>query len=195
VCDRNLVAKILEDHSLSKKIEQYMPEDTRFPLSEGFEFLLGLHPPGWTLREYAKDTIRRLTMNGNVILVGRGGAIITARLHYVLHVRLIAPFDFWVRNLAHSQGITEQEAVRLVHANDEANHHYVRSYLNADVRDPLLYDLVVNTGENGFERVARIICAALLDLIARGRGHGPALYQADSNHFSSAEVAAGLRCY
>jgi hypothetical protein len=106
VFDRNLVSKILEDHSLSKKIEEFMPEGTRFPLSEGFEFLLGLHPPGWTLREYAKDTIRKLATNGNVILVGRGGAIITAQLHYVLHVRLIAPFDFRVRNFAASQGIT-----------------------------------------------------------------------------------------
>jgi cytidylate kinase len=168
--DRNLVSRILEDHSLSKKIEQYMPEDARFPLSEGFEFLLGLHPPAWTLREYAKNTIRKLALNGNVILVGRGGGIITARLHNVLHVRLVAPFDFRVRNFARAQGIVEQEAARLVRANDQAIHHYVRSYLNADVSDPLHYDLVVNTGNYGFERVARIICAALLDLIRRGRG-------------------------
>ena len=45
VFDRNLVSKILEDHNLSKRIEEFMPEDARFPLSEAFEFLLGLHPP------------------------------------------------------------------------------------------------------------------------------------------------------
>ena len=53
VFDRNLLTKILEDHDLSKRIEEFMPEDSRFPLSEAFEYLLGLHPPGWTLREYA----------------------------------------------------------------------------------------------------------------------------------------------
>jgi hypothetical protein len=43
----NLPGKILEEHSLSERIEQFMPEDFRFPLTESFEFLLGLHPrPG-----------------------------------------------------------------------------------------------------------------------------------------------------
>jgi MEDS: MEthanogen/methylotroph, DcmR Sensory domain len=64
VFDRDLIAKILEDHSLSKRIEEFMPEDSRFPLSESFEFLLGLHPRSGLLREYTKDTIRKLTITG-----------------------------------------------------------------------------------------------------------------------------------
>jgi cytidylate kinase len=142
-----------------------MPEDTRFPLSEAFEYLLGLHPPGWTLREYAKDTIRRLAINGNVILVGRAGAIITAKLRHVLHVRLVAPFEFRVRHYARSQGISEQQAVQAVRANDEASHHYVRSYFNTNISDELRYDLVINTGRNGFERAAHVICTAVQDLM------------------------------
>ena len=168
VFDRNLVTKILEDHSLSKKIEEFLPEDARFALSEAFEFLLGLHPPGWTLREYTKDTIRRLAMNGNVILVGRAGAIITAKLRHVLHVRLVAPVEFRVRNYAQSQGISAQEAVKAVRANDKASHDYVRSYFNTNVSDQLHYDLVINTGTNGFERAAHIICAALHGVLLKG---------------------------
>jgi hypothetical protein len=58
VLDQNLVSQILEDHNLSKRIEEFMPENIRFPLGESFEFLLGLHPRSGLLREYAKDTIR-----------------------------------------------------------------------------------------------------------------------------------------
>src|SRR5215468_6287004 len=69
VFDRNLAAKILEDHNLSAKLEQFMPEDTRFPLTDVLEAWLGLHPVTWTLKEYARETIRALAARGNVILV------------------------------------------------------------------------------------------------------------------------------
>jgi hypothetical protein len=84
----NLPGKILEDHSLSERVEQFMPEDFRFPMTESFEFLLGLHPRPGLLREYARETIRKLVASGNVILVGRGAAVISAGLPHVLRVRL-----------------------------------------------------------------------------------------------------------
>jgi hypothetical protein len=68
-----------------------------------------------------------------------------------------------------------------VRTNDQANRHYVRTYLNANVSDPLHYDLVLNTGKNGFERVARIICAALLDLATKGRGRKATFYPPETN--------------
>ena len=186
VFDRNLVSKILEDHSLSKRIEEFMPEDARFPLSEAFEFLLGLHPPSWTLREYVQETIRKWAINGNVILVGRAGAIITGKLPYVLHVRLVAPFEFRAKNYVQSKGVNEKEADRAIRANDEASHHYVRLYFLTNVSDPLHYDLVINTGRNGFERAAHMICAGVQDLVAKGHGEDAVLYPAES--FESPDV-------
>ena len=170
VFTRNLPGKILEDHSLSKRIEEFMPEDFRFPLTESFEFLLGLHPRSGVLREYAKDTIRKLAASGNVILVGRGAAVITGGLPHVLRVRLVAPFQFRVRNFARSHGIPEEEAVRMVRGNDAARRRYVRAYLNSDVTDALHYDLVINTESRGFERAARIISAAVVHLVLQDRG-------------------------
>jgi hypothetical protein len=180
VFDRNLVSKILEDHGLSKRIEEFMPEDARAPLTQAFEYLLGLHPPAWTLREYAIQTIQKLAINGNVILVGRAGAIITGKLQNVLHVRLVAPFEFRARNYARTQGISEAEAARAIRAKDEASHHYVRDYFKTNVSDPLHYDLVVNTGRSGFERAAHLICTGAQDLVAKGREEDAILYPAES---------------
>jgi cytidylate kinase len=146
-----------------------MPEDFRFPLTESFEFLLGLHPRPGLLREYARETIRKLAASGNVILVGRGAAVISAWLPQVLRVRLVAPFEFRIRTFARSHEIPEQEAVRVVRTNDAARRRYVRAYLNSDVTSPLHYDLVINTESHGFERVARIICAAVVHLILQDR--------------------------
>jgi hypothetical protein len=112
--------------------------------------------------------------------VGRAGPIITARLKYALHVRLVAPFEFRATKYARSEGISEKEAARAIRANDEANHHYVRLYFNQNVSDPLQYDLVVNTGRNGFERAAHLICAGVEDLVPKSRAEDTILHSAES---------------
>lgn len=163
VFDRNLAKKILEDHQLSATMEKFMPEDTPFPLTDALESLLGLHPSAWNLREYADETIRRLAVSGNVILVGRGAAIITAQLPHVLHVRLVAPFNLRVRNCAESYNISAKEAARVVRESDEARHRYVQTYCRVNVADPWLYDLVINTGRTGNELAAKIIAATVVE--------------------------------
>jgi cytidylate kinase len=167
VFDRNLASEILKDHNLSAKIERFMPEDTKFPLTDALEALLGLHPINWTLKEYAKETIRKLVRKGNVIVVGRGGAIVTASLPRILHVRLVAPFDFRVQHFAEFYRVTNEEASDLVQERDEARRRYVQSYFNADVNDLSHYHLVINTQRNGFEGAAQIVSNALVNRIMR----------------------------
>jgi cytidylate kinase len=176
VFDRNLVTKILADHHLSEEIKNFMPEDTKFPLTDALESLLGLHPSSWTLREYAKKTIRALATSGNVILVGRGAGIITALLPNVLHVRLVAPFHFRVQNYAEFHQISVEKAAAMVRETDEARHRYVQSYLGADVTDPLHYHLVINTERIGFQQAARIISSAVLDRVVVANQQKHAVY-------------------
>ena len=141
-----------------------MPENVRCTLTEAFKYLLGLHPPGRTLREYARETIRKLAKRGNVIVIGRAGAMITANVRHVLHVRLIAPLDLRVRNYAQWQKISIKEAARAVRADDKANYQFVRSHFNTNVRQELHYDLVINTETNGFEGAENLVRTVLQDL-------------------------------
>jgi len=167
VFDRNLAAEILKDHNLSARIERFMPEDTKFPLTDALESLLGLHPINWTLKEYAKETIRKLVTKGNVIVVGRGAAIVTASLPRILHVRLVAPLDFRVRHFAEFYRVTDEKAVNLVQERDEGRRRYVQSYFDADVSDLSHYHLVINTQRNGFAGAAQIISNVLVNRIMR----------------------------
>jgi cytidylate kinase len=162
VFDRTLVAQILKDHRLAKEMAKFMPEDARFPLTDILEALLGLHPLAWTLKEHARETIRRLAVKGNVILVGRGAAVVTALFPRMLHVRLVAPFHTRVANFAEFNHITAEKAAGLVRETDEARRRYVQRYLGADIDDPLQYHLVINTGRNSFAETAQMISNALV---------------------------------
>ncbi|MBV8100597.1 MAG: cytidylate kinase-like family protein [Verrucomicrobia bacterium] len=166
VFDRNLAQRILEDHQLSARMEPYIPEDAKHPLTDALESVLGLHPSFWILRQHTVETIRRLAARGNVILVGRGASSITAQLPHVLQVRLVAPLPDRVLNFAHYHQLPRENAARLVPETDERRRRYVRTYFDTDIEDPTNYDLTINTGRSGFEQAARTIINVLFAKLA-----------------------------
>jgi cytidylate kinase len=157
VFDRNLAQRILEDHQLSTTMERFIPEDAKLPLTDALESALGLHPSFWLLRQHTVETIRRLAMQGNVILVGRGASAITLQLAHVLHIRLVAPFADRVANFSDYHQLTQEKAARLVRETDDRRRRYVRAYFEMDPDDPINYDLIINTGRSGFEHAAQMI--------------------------------------
>jgi cytidylate kinase len=157
VFDANLAKQVLEDHKLPPHLERFMAEDARLPVEAIVEEVLGLHPPGWTLVQHTTQTILRLAGLGHTILVGRGANIITARLPNVLHVRLVAPLATRIRHSAEYYHLSEAEAAKFVREQDQARRRYVRRYFNAEIDDPTLYDVTLNTGRLGFARAAETI--------------------------------------
>lgn len=157
VFERNVAERVLHEHHLPATLERFMPEDTTFPLNDALDELLGLHPSCWTLVQHTSETIRRLALLGNVILVGRGSNLIVAHMPHAFHVRLIAPLKQRVRHLQEYYQLTKEDAVQRAHDLDEGRRRYVRRYFRADVEDPLHYHLTINTAQTGFQKAAQII--------------------------------------
>jgi cytidylate kinase len=174
VFDRNLAKQVLVDQQLSENLERFMVEDARLPVETIVEEVLGLHPATWTLVQQTTKTILRLAGLGRVVLVGRGAEVITNRLPYVFHVRLVAPLEQRIQHTSKYYNLSEAEAARLVKESDQARRRYLRRYFDADIDDPLLYDLVLNTGRLGFARAAEIVAQATLQNYEEFlRGHRP----------------------
>jgi cytidylate kinase len=162
VFDRNLARQVLVDHKLPLNLERFMIEDARLPVEAIVEEVLGLHPSPWTLAQQTTRTILRLAGLGRVIVVGRGAEIITNRLPYVFHVRLVAPLEQRIQHAVKYYNLDAGEAAKFVKEEDHARRRYLRRYFDADVDDPLLYDLVLNTGRLGFARATQIVAQAVL---------------------------------
>jgi cytidylate kinase len=162
VFDSNLAKQVLGDHQLPDRLERFMVEDARLPVETIVEELLGLHPTPWLLVQQTTRTILRLASLGRVILVGRGADVITKRLPYVFHVRLVAPLEKRVQHAVEYYNLTAADAAKKVREEDHARRRYLRRYFDADIDDPLLYDLVINTGRLGFARTAELIAQATM---------------------------------
>ena len=80
IFDRTLVEAVLQDHHLPTRLAAFMPEDRVSQMHDIIQDLFSLHPPTETLVRQTSETILRLAELGNVIILGRGANIITARL-------------------------------------------------------------------------------------------------------------------
>jgi cytidylate kinase len=104
-----------------------------------------------------KQLIRAAYDGGNVVVLGRGGQVVLRDQPDVLHVRLQAPLELRIRRHGERTGLTADAAREQVLRRDRASVDFVKRYYNADVADPALYDLIINT--------AKITPAAAADLV------------------------------
>jgi len=157
VFDRNIVTKVLEEHQLPASVAKFMTEDRISEMADTMDELFGLHPPSWTLVRQTAETILHLAQLGNVILIGRGANIITSKLEYVLHVRLVGSLEQRVKRMQDSEHVNSKRALEIVQREDLGRRRYVQKYFNKDINDPLLYHLMINTDLVSCEEAARLI--------------------------------------
>jgi len=162
VFDRNLIEQVLKDHNLPVRFAKFLPEDRVSEIQDAMDELFGLHPSTWTVVEQTAETILRLMQLGNVILIGRGAHLITARLPGAFHVRLVAPLAERIEHAHRFYNMTPTEARDFVDREDKGRRRYLKKYFAADGEDPLHYHLVINTGLVSYEAAAALIAEAAL---------------------------------
>jgi cytidylate kinase len=161
--DQSLVARVIEEHKMPDSLARYFREDSTNPVNEVIEQILGLHPSDWTLFHYTADTVRKLCVMGNVIVVGRGGNFITRDLPNTFHVRLLGSESHRVRTASRERNMSAAEARKFVRQTDKARAGYVKQNLNRQIDDPTGYHLVINTDLFSDELAGRIIGDTLLE--------------------------------
>ena len=166
VFDKELVEHVLDDHNLPKKLVSFMPEDRVSMLDDMVTELLGLHPPSWNLARATSDTILRLAAVGNVILIGRGANVITMKLPHMVHVRLVGSQEVRIQRVMEYLKLERRAAVEFVEKADRGHNRYLREHFKAEIDNPLLYDLIINTDRVACERAAKLIADVLLRRMA-----------------------------
>ena len=162
IFDKNLIEKVLEEHHLSRRIAEFVPEDSKSILREAIENWRGLHPPTATIVKQTTETIWNLAASGYVILVGRAANAVTEQLPNVFHVYLVGPLENRIERVEEVYEMGRAEARKYIQSQDTAKRRYMKEYYNRDIDDPLLYHMIINTGEISYEQAARLIGDAVI---------------------------------
>lgn len=157
IFDQNLVVKVIEDYNLKRRVGDFMKEGHKGTVTDAIEEFLGLHPSTWTLVQRTNATILRLAQLGNVILVGRGGNIVTGDMETVFHVRLVGSLEKRVEQAQKVFNYDKKTATNYIKKRDAGRKRYIKDNFDKDIDDPLLYHLVINTDLIKYEEAARLI--------------------------------------
>ncbi|HOF17971.1 MAG TPA: cytidylate kinase family protein [Phycisphaerae bacterium] len=103
-------------------------------------------PSGYEIRNRITEIIRSLATEGHVIIIGQGGSGATHDLPNGLAVRLEAPEDWRVKQIAFREGLTDTEARLRVRAREQEREYLRKIYEARFPRKPafnLVYDCSV----------------------------------------------------
>jgi cytidylate kinase len=97
-----------------------------------------------------------IAAHGHAIIVGRGAGYILPS-EVCLRLLIVAPMDVRVRNVMHAYGVTSKEAEQQVIKTEKDRKAFIRKYFNADLADPVNYDLTLNTAHYTVEAAVNIV--------------------------------------
>ena len=95
---------------------------------------------------YTTEQLLDIAKRGNVLIRGWGATYVLREISHVICVRVCAPLGMRARNVMERMGITDLEVARKeVRRNDAAYARRMQHLFHLDYRDPMLYDMVLNT--------------------------------------------------
>ncbi|HBA71158.1 MAG: cytidylate kinase [Geobacteraceae bacterium GWC2_55_20] len=161
VMDKGLLEEVAKNHNLSEDLLKGLGEKSSF-----LDEILATFSPHWkTDKDHFRLICRHmvsLAEKGNVILIGRGGAVITHSLKNCFHFRMYASQQFKIRSISQRLEISEEEADALIRRKQKLRDAFIRDFLNRDAHDLNLYNLVINNDRNTAEKTARTIAEYVL---------------------------------
>lgn len=123
------------------------PTDDEGPALEALVRRLG-YGERMTSDEYLtalRGVVGDLAELGGMVLMGRGGQLILRGRPDAFHVRVMAPRDERISELARMHGVTWSEAEATAERIDGLRHDLLRALGDEAIDDSRLYDVVVNT--------------------------------------------------
>ncbi|MBL0702270.1 MAG: cytidylate kinase-like family protein [Desulfosarcina sp.] len=110
--------------------------------------------------KHLMKVVGTIAKHGRAIILGRGA-------NFVLppgkrfRVRIVAPEKERVKKVSADYGVPLNEAERLIIKTESDRRAFIRKYFNADIADPLNYDLIINTGTISIDAATDAIKGAL----------------------------------
>ena len=155
IFDKALIEKVALDEGISLRLLADLGDPSRHLEAFGF------HPSGRVTHDQAfvkvAEALVRIAGQGHAIIIGRGGAVLCAGLENAFHFRLEAGFDWRVASVMARQGLTLDEAEKLVKTQTRLRDQVIKDKLGADVTDRSYYDAVFNNERHTVEEIAAAI--------------------------------------
>jgi hypothetical protein len=111
-------------------------------------------------RQATEQSVVAHAQAGDVVILGRSGALILKDDPDALHVRLDGPKERRIAQAMRLFGIDRETAERQQRETDRAREAYARHFYGGDVRDPSLYHLIIDSTAFGLDATLELLILA-----------------------------------
>jgi len=159
IFDKALIERVSRETRLSEKMFANLGDTSRVLDA------LAATIPGWKTQAERYELLARhvvaIAREGNAIVVGRGGAVLTQGLPHCYHFRLEAPHAHRVASIQRRLGLAPPAAEALVREHEERRERFLDEMLHCAVADVRWYHAVYDTSRTPIVRVAESILSLL----------------------------------
>jgi cytidylate kinase len=110
---------------------------------------------------FLTDTFTAMANEGGYVIVGRGAQLILKGHPKAIHVLLVADYETRVAFLENHHNISRSEAEKLIRAREKERTTLASRLFEANIDDPSLYQVVLNTGRMPYDWVVDTIAELL----------------------------------
>jgi len=154
--DREIVEKIVESSKASKWVVESLDEHDRSMLDDWIGALGENHMWSYQYLQHLTKVVGAIGAHGHALIVGRGASFILPR-KVCLRLLVVAPLQTRIDNVAKAHEVSKLEAKRRVLLTESARRAFIRQYFNADMMDPLNFDVVLNTNNLTIDAAVNIV--------------------------------------
>jgi len=146
VWDRELVEKVSADHNIAGEIIEALGPNRQWWLGDFLRGMSSSPAPADELAVYrcVATTIVALAQAGRAILMGRGAAYLTFNMPAAVHVRLVAPLDYRVSQLAAELKISPDSAQKHIEKIEREREQFYRRYWQQEPPSPEIFSIALN---------------------------------------------------
>jgi len=109
---------------------------------------------------YIKAALLEHVKNDNVVYHGHAGHLLIPEFPNVLKVRIIADLESRVAFMQQQEGISKDEALKRIKADDRQRVLWTRYLYNREINNPMLYDMIIRIDRLGIDEACDLICTA-----------------------------------
>jgi cytidylate kinase len=157
--DSAIVEEIAKNSKVSLRIVQTLDEQDRSIFDDWIQALGENHMWSYEYLEHLTRVVGGIGAHGHAIIVGRGASYILPT-EVCLRVLVVAPLQTRINNVIKAYGVSESEAKRRIIRTESDRKAFIRKYFNADMTDPMNYDLVINTKNFDIDAAVKVVTEA-----------------------------------
>ena len=162
--DQELVEKVSKDYDIEKALVAQLeqnPHNWVVEVLEGFTTPDKRHPDEMIVYRRVAMVVRALAEAGNAVIVGRGGAFLTADIPGGLHVRLVAPRIRRIAHVAEREGISEREAATKLTQMERARDAFYKRHWPDRALGPEEFTVTFNSDKLSIPQIVQAVLPML----------------------------------